>query len=96
MLFHFTEPVAKTTALGLLSLHPRFYLFRQSLSPVYPEVMSHLPHRANKCLLTFCRPERITAEGGVQADSNDLSNQKDCVGQNLVLKVRKHTLESKC
>lgn len=70
MLFHFIEPVAKMTTLGLLGPHPRFYL--PSYSPLsYLKAMSHLPPHA-KCLSAFFRPERITAEGDVQADSNNL------------------------
>lgn len=35
--------------------------------------------------------KRITEEGGVQANSNDLLNQKLCVGHNLVLEVFQKT-----
>lgn len=91
MLFHFIEPVAKMTTLGLWA-HTLDSIFPGSHFPLlYPEVMSHLPHWANKYLLTFSRPERITAEGGVQADSNDLLDQKACAKQNLVLKVFQKT-----
>lgn len=91
MLFHFIEAVATTTTLGLLSPHPRFYLFRQPLPPLISRRYESSASRSQQMPLNLFPAKRITEEGGVQANSNDLLNQKLCVGHNLVLEVFQKT-----